>query len=670
VILETVHRRLIVVMALSGLLAFAAGAGFEPVSALLAGTVLVAALFWRPSEEAIERIERIMIPIALLLSARALMHVLVIRGDVVIPVVDLLLLLLCAEVLRSSDASNDVRLYALTFALILASTAYRPGVLFALSFLLFIVLGSAALAIGLLRRKSARFGARDARLDRSFVVTSLALSAVTFATSVAVFVTFPRVSRSWSGRGDVMASSIVGFSDRISLGQHGSTIRSNPEIVLRVEFPEGRPEETATLRWRGRSYDRFDGVEWTRSAPDRPARAPVSWYRERWPDSIVPQRIFAAPLDVPVLFGLHPIQYVDPASPINPLMDDVGDWFFWGSDEQPTYTSYSNARPPSPDALREATGGYYPDRSRFLQLPDLPDRVRLLADSLTAPYDNRYDRVASIHRYLVSEFGYTRELPATARETSIEHFLFERREGHCEYFSSAMVVLLRAAGIHARNVNGFLGGGWNEFGGYLAVTQNEAHSWVEVWFPNYGWIEWDPTPPGSGDAAVARTWWFPGQQWFDGLSFRWNQWVLEYSIGTQLDLFDRIGDLFADGPGGDRGDGDRTGIRWWWLVAGAAISVVLGIRGFRPGGPRMRPESRVYRALARAARRAGVVEEERVSPGVLLRRIEEVRPEAFAPSARLVHLYHELRFGGRPRAPGDRASLREALAEAKRTLTL
>lgn len=667
--LETVHRRLIVVMALSGLLAFAAGAGFEPVSAFLAATVLVAALFWQPSEEALDRIERVMVPLALLLSARAILQVFA-DGDVVIPVVDLLLLLLCVEVLRSSDASNDVRLYALTFALILASTAYRPGVLFALSFLLFIVLGSAALAIGLLRRKSARFGSREATLDRSFVVTSLALSAVTVATSVAVFVSFPRVSRSWSGRGEVLATSIVGFSDRISLGQHGSSIRSNPEIVLRVEFPQGRPEATASMRWRGRSYDRFDGVEWTRSAPDRPARAPVSWYRQRWPDSIVEQRIFAAPLDVPVIFGLHPIQLVDPTSPISPIMDDVGDWFFWGSDDQPTYTSYSNALPPPPDELREATGGFYPDRSRFLQLPELPPRIRELADSLTAPYGNRYDRVAAVHRYLTTEFGYTRELPASARETSIDHFLFERREGHCEYFSSAMVVLLRAAGIHARNVNGFLGGRWNEFGSYLAVTQNEAHSWVEVWFPNYGWVEWDPTPPGSGEGLATQAWWFPGQQWLDGISFRWNQWVLEYSIGSQLNLFERLGDLLGDrsrGDGSGTGDGTRT---WWWLLAGAGIAVVFGARGFRRAGGPLPPESRVYRSLARAAKRAGVIEREGVTPAVLLQRIERDRPEALAAARRVVRLYQEIRFGGRPRAPGDGASMRAELAEAKRALSL
>ncbi|MDT8367979.1 MAG: transglutaminaseTgpA domain-containing protein [Longimicrobiales bacterium] len=670
--LETIHRRLVVVMALSALLAFAVGAGFSPLPVILAALALTAAFFRQPRPETVESIERIMVPLALLLAVRVILEATLFRGDVVVPVVDLLLLLLCTEVLRSEDAGNDARLYALTFALILASTAYRPGALFALSFLLFLGLGSVALSVGLLRRKSERFGGPEPVLDRSFAVTSVGITSAILVSAIVVFVAFPRVSRSWSGRGEVFATPIVGFSDRISLGQHGATLRSNPSVVLRVEFPEGPPEPVSDLRWRGRSYDAFDGVEWTRSEPTRPARAPVSWYRQRWPDSVVTQTIHAAPLDVPVVFGLHPLHLVDPQVPISPMMDDVGDWFFWGSNQQPSYTSISGALPPSPDELRAASGAFYPDRTRYLQLPELPERIVHLADSLTAPYDTRYDQVAAVHRFFVSNFGYTRELPATARETSIDHFLFERREGHCEYFSSAMVVLLRAAGIEARNVNGFLGGRWNAFGDFLSVTQNEAHSWVEVWFPGYGWVEWDPTPPGSTAGAAASAWWFPGRQWLDGLTHRWNQWVLEYDLGLQLDLFGRLGALFGDDPAGTTGGGVPRAI--WWGLAGGIVLVVVGARAVGPAGRRLRPESRAWRAFARAARRAGLVEDELVTsgvvtPGVLLVRIADARPEALPAARRFAALYEETRFGDREPRGEDRARLRAAFAEAKRALS-
>ena len=107
--LRRTHRRLTALMAISGLVAFAGSAGVEPLSALMAGLGLLTALLWLPSPEASKRMERIWIPLALLLALRTLYYVLAVGGDVVVPVVDLLLLLLVAEALRSPDSSNDIR---------------------------------------------------------------------------------------------------------------------------------------------------------------------------------------------------------------------------------------------------------------------------------------------------------------------------------------------------------------------------------------------------------------------------------------------------------------------------------------------------------------------------------------------------------------------------------
>src|SRR6185436_3378622 len=126
---------------------FAAGAGFEPISALIAGAALIAALFWQPSRALSVRLEPVWLPIAALLVARALWHVFLIGDDVVIPVVDLLLVLLCAESLRSLDAPNDARLYALSFALLLAATAYRPGIAFGIAFVGYVTLATVALTL-------------------------------------------------------------------------------------------------------------------------------------------------------------------------------------------------------------------------------------------------------------------------------------------------------------------------------------------------------------------------------------------------------------------------------------------------------------------------------------------------------------------------------------------
>jgi transglutaminase-like putative cysteine protease len=652
-------------MGLAGLLAFAGGAGFEPISTLLAALALGLALFWHPDPHTSARLERLWLPLATLLVLRALFHVFVVRDDVVIPVVDLLFLLLAAEALRSLDAPNDLRLYALSFALVLASTAYRPGIVFLIAFVCYVVLSTLALMVGHVRRRAERHGLREVPLGRGLLGTTSLLAGLVFFVAMVVFVTFPRVSQGWAGRGETLAASIAGFSDEISIGEHGSTILANPQIVLRVEFPEGMPANVAGLRWRGRSYDRFDGVRWTRSASLPPASVPAAWYRERWGESVVRQRIYAAPLDVRVLFGLHPALEIDPENGIQPLFDNAGDYFYWGSGA-PVYTVTSVAGTPSAEELRGAVRGFTPSDRHYLQLPPLAARVHALADSLTAPYDTRYDKVLAVQRWLQT-FQYTRALPATARETGLEHFLFERRAGHCEYFSTAMVVLLRSVGIQARNVNGFLGGQWSQFGDYLVVTQNEAHSWVEVWFQGFGWVPFDPTPPGAATATLSPAWFWPGRIFFDGLQHRWNKWVLDYSLEEQLGIFAR---LFAERTAPEAASGSSpagTPRRWWLPVLFVGI-LTMGWLGVRRSVGAPGPATAMYLRLRASCARAGLALAPGITPLALLERVRTERAPAADAVERFVDLYLRARYGRESLGELELRQMREALVAARREL--
>ncbi len=664
--LDRTHRRLSVALALSALAAFSGGAGFEPVGGLLAAVLLLAILVRPPNARVARVAERILGPLAALLVLRVLVHIFVLGGDVVMPVVDLLLLLLCGECMRAPESKNEVRIYALAFALLLAATAYRPGVLFALAFVVFVALASVTVPVGLLRRKAERFGLREVKLDRAFVGTSLALSLVTLGASAVVFLAFPRVSRAGPGGADRMARSVAGFSDQISIGEHGSRIYANPEIVLRVEFPDGRPLDFLSFHWRGRSYDRFDGVRWHRTRGIRPSAAPPRWYDDRWPGPRIRQEIWAAPLDVRVLFALHPVVELDTRPGLRPLMDNVGDLSYWGS-STPAYTAVSVVGRPRPDSLRAADGGFGPDRARYLQLPELPARIHALADSLTRDQPTRYDKVVAVERYLRS-FRYTRELPRTAEQTSLDYFLFERKAGHCEYFSTAMVVLLREAGITARNVNGFLGGRWNEVGAYLAVTQNEAHSWVEVWFPEYGWVTFDPTPSGDTAGTEATAWFWPGRFLLDGLQHRWSKWILDYSLTEQTSAFRTLRRwLTPDRPQELGGPGSWMNDTRIWLGLLALMVGLAALRWLRLRA-RRRPESVAYRKALRLARRAGIVEGGQVAPLALLRRIRTRAPAAAPAAETLVELYLEARFSGRPPPPDLRSSMGSALSGLRRAL--
>jgi transglutaminase-like putative cysteine protease len=657
------HRRLTILMAISGLVAFAAGAGFEPISALLAFITLMVAFFWQPSPRLSVRLEPAWLPVAVLLVARALWHVFIVQDDVVIPVVDLLLLLMCAETLRSLDAPNDTRLYALSFSLLVASTAYRPGIFFAIAFVAYVTMATVALTIGHLRRKAQRHRTPEPPVDRALVSATAGLGTVVLVTSMLVFLAFPRVTRGFAGRGDVPVTEVAGFSDQVSIGEFGSQIYSNPQIVLRVEFPGGAPVDVNNLRWRGRSYDRFDGLQWSHSGRLPPSQAPRTWYRERWTGPVVEQRIFAAPLEAKVLFAMHPALRLDSDRRTAPVFDNGGDLLYYGT-AAPTYTAWSMTALPPAEELRAADEEAFSPSSRFyLQLPQrLPDRIYELADSLTAGLDNRYDKAVAIERYLRT-FAYTLELPATARQATLDYFLFERQAGHCEYFSTAMVVLLRAAGVHSREVNGFRGGQWSEFGEYLAVTQNQAHSWVEVWIPEFGWVPFDPTPAGAG-GTVATIWFWPGRFLFDGLQHRWNKWVLDYSSDNQYSMLDRLQGIGEpETVSAENGGPPFAGFPWALAAVGLGMAGLLW--GLLRGGRAQPAETRAYLRLLELCRRAGLIGPNAVGPLELVESLEARAHPAAGAARSLVELYLRARFGGQALDERERRALGEALGRAR-----
>ncbi len=564
---------------------------------------------------------------------------------------------------------NDARLYSLSFALLLASTAYRPGLLFLLAFLAYVGLATVALIFGHLRREGKRHGIQDIPVPRSFLLTATAMSIVTLTVAALVFLAFPRVSRGWAGRGETMATSIAGFADQVTLGNHGGRIYGNPQIVLRVEFPNGAPPDLQSLYWRGRSYDRFDGIRWSRSPRLPPAQAPPAWY-EMWGTTLLFQRIYGAPLDTRVLFALHPLMEVEADPNIQPISDNAGDRSYWGFG-LPSYNAFSLASRPSPSQLRTAQGAFVPARSYYTQLPSLSPEVTALADSLLAGLPTDYDRARALESWFQNEFTYTLQLPGTAREATLEHFLLHRRAGHCEYFSTAMVVLLRTQGIPAREVNGFLGGSWSGFGNYLAVTQNEAHAWVEMWFPGFGWVPFDPTPVGRTESSRLTSWFWPGRFFFDAVQHRWNRWVLDYSLQTQFNLFRRGQELLTrtesgppDEPTG-RGLGFPLQVMWWGLAAISLLLVGVLAPRFGRGTP---SATRAYLRLRESSRRAGVPPASLHSPRALTDHLESIRHPAASAAKTVVRGYLRARFSGRMPLKEQEQELSSSLQEARALL--
>ncbi|MDQ3606159.1 MAG: transglutaminaseTgpA domain-containing protein [Gemmatimonadota bacterium] len=671
--LALLHRRLTTLMALAALAAFGAGHGLNTPEVVLTAALLAAALVWQPPASWNLWIERAARLVVIVLFGWILQVTFLQAGDFLVPVLALLLFLLAVESLRPLETRNDLRLYSLSFGLLIAATAYYPGLLFAAGFIGFVALATLALMIGHLRRKAEHFRIAHVPVGRSFLAATAALSGVTLLMSAALFAFFPRVQRHWLGpaRGGAQQT-MVGFGETISLGGYGSRISPNPEVVFRVEFPSRLPPETGELHWRGRSFDHFDGVRWTRTPALPHFAPPAEFYRERWGDATRSYQIYGGPPGVRVLFGLHPIYGIAPRSAIRPIREGTGDVSFGGLDS-PVYQVTSAAALPPPSVLRAAPEPNARQPAAYLQLPRLDPRVARLADSLTRAQTTRYDRARAVERYLRSEFGYTLDLPATRRETSLEHFLFVRREGHCEYFSTAMVVLLRTLGIPARNVNGFLGGEWNESARYLAVTQNDAHSWVEVWFPQVGWVPFDPTPAADrsrvAGTGATLSWQWPLRFWLDGLEHRWYKWVLYYDLEKQLRVFREVSSVFSRSPVGGPRAGGALELRR--LLPWAAVLVVIFLLAWLAGGRRRAPlsaEARLYLALRQVYSRAGHAPPGAETPLALLAALRRADAPGIASAERLVSLYLRARFAGEEIGADGRAEMQDALAEVRRSL--
>lgn len=152
-----------------------------------------------------------------------------------------------------------------------------------------------------------------------------------------------------------------------------------------------------------------------------------------------------------------------------------------------------------------AAGEDYPEwvKERYLQLPDsVPNRVLSLASSITATQATPFDKALALETYLRKNYTYTLEvsLPPSGKDVA-DHFLFDLGEGYCDYYATSMVVMARAVGLPARLVTGYTSENFDRVKGQYVVKYSQSHSWVEIFFPGYGWIPFEPT---SGRPEMER----------------------------------------------------------------------------------------------------------------------------------------------------------------------
>jgi hypothetical protein len=196
------------------------------------------------------------------------------------------------------------------------------------------------------------------------------------------------------------------------------------------------------------------------------------------------------------------------------------------------YDVVSEAGLPSARELQRAPTKYPDDvRLVYLRLPDLNPKIAELARRVASTATNNYDRATAIENYLRDNFRYTLDPSAIEPKDPLVSFLFKSKSGYCEYFAASMAVMLRTLNIPSRLVNGFQTGSYNRIGKDFVVRARDAHSWVEVYFPNYGWIAFDPTP-ADPNPIRAGAW----DDYLDALNLFWSEWIINYDFSHQVRL--------------------------------------------------------------------------------------------------------------------------------------
>jgi protein-glutamine gamma-glutamyltransferase len=473
-------------------------------------------------------------------------------------------LLLFATIVRLYSATTNrdyafLAVLAVTSMLASAILTVETGFLVALA--VFLVLAVSTFVALEMRRSatgavSGSFlpGSRVARqLNRALGITSVLVAISALGIGLVIFFLIPRFTTGYLSALNLQPNLMTGFSENSTLGDIGK-IQQNSAVVMRVRI-DGDAALAQDVHWRGIVLTDFDGHRWytpqhderviganndgeySFDAPAFPKGKSVPLHYTVLMEPVATDAIFVAPR-AQSLRGrfLHDAVRADGVPARGYLLLDAS-----GSIFNPSHNSAkiryegSSILPRATPADLRALPARYPEAvlQSYLQLPPLDRRIKALADQISSNAANAYDKAANIQRYLITHYGYTLDLRGSHGDDPLADFLFVRRAGHCEYFASAMTVMLRAEGIPARYVTGFASGEYNDVGADYIIRESDAHAWVEVYFPEYGWMTFDPTPAGDEHRAGIFN---RLNLYWDSFQFAWSEWVVNYDFAHQITL--------------------------------------------------------------------------------------------------------------------------------------
>ncbi|RKH17775.1 DUF3488 domain-containing protein [Corallococcus sp. CA047B] len=577
------------------------------------------------------------------------------------------------RMLSTPDAPADGQTHLTGLLMVAGGAALSGDMTYALCLIAFGVLASLSLALGVVEAAvpdGEPVPVRSVLLPLSGGLTFAVAGAMAF------FILFPRLNwamvgpRSAPGFGAV---SSAGFSDTVRLGGAG-TIKSNPRVVLRATLTPDPGREELDAYWVGRTYDTFDGQEWTnvvgalrteRQITLRPAS-----------DTLLHQRVELLPAyGGRTLVALESPSRLGNAVALTPTGTRASTVQLHGGGEvrftitAPAYTYEAYSLPPDAKAVT-ASGLRSEERDQLLALPEhLDPRVAQMAAQVLNGEKEPLAAARKLVSHLQRDYAYTLE-QGGPQEDPLADFLFVRKAGHCEHFATALTVLLRTQGISARLATGFFGGARMD-GGYL-VRAGDAHAWTHVFVPGRGFVTVDATPPShrtsQGSVLLEKL-----LALYEAVEGRWRQSVVDYSFRDQFELASKL-----VRPPRRSAEATSTSSRLpparAWVTAAVVAFLVWRLGRIVARWPRRALRLEATRFLDRVDAQLARAQVQRLEDESLEdltpRLAREGHPLALALTP-LTRRYLEARFGGRALREGEAehllGTLRRALeAEAAR----
>ena len=448
------------------------------------------------------------------------------RANPIQPVISVLAIMLAVRLSGEKTVRYSLQIYVLSMFCLASSSLFdlSPVFLLYLGIMLFVV----ALALVLLTFQHQDHEMAVALPDlKKILMSGLLMPVLSVPLLLFFFPIMPRTQLPLWHFLNPPATTTSGYSDSVEPGSK-SSIAASSTLAFRAEMPRQTQPQPY---WRGTVFNRTDGIRWSRIA-QVPAERPVINVKPVsqiiYPEPTTIRTLIA--LDRPTAISLRRIKQSPDG--VFELIGTAGGRLSYSAD------SLSSGVTAQRNLL---------DSQFYLQLPErLPSRIKALAAEVVRTAADDRARVEMLESYFRNgSYRYsTKDLPTG--NMAIEQFLFDKKQGHCEFFASSFALLLRAAGVPCRVVGGYLGGEYNQLGGYYLVTDDKAHVWVEAYIKSSGWTRIDPSSFATNAGDI---WKRPElhslklriRQAIDSFNHAWNRLFVTYDFEQQIKIASQVG---------------------------------------------------------------------------------------------------------------------------------